>query len=94
MSDIVKVYVNNYPSYAIRTSYINKRRINLIEVVKDSYSSYKFHVYISVGDCKETLDIVKDSKGSYWKDEKDAEDFIEKTFGNSTMTTFESLESL
>lgn len=91
MDNMVKVYVNT-SSYSSQITYINKSRINLIKVVKDSYCSYKYHIHISVCDCKETLDIVKDSKKTYWRAEKEAVEFIEKTFGNiSTTESFESL---
>ena len=92
MSNMVKLYAINYPSSARRITYINKSRINLITIVKDSYVSFKYHIYISVSDCKESLDIVKDSAGTYWKSEKEAAEFVEETFGNIGKT--ESFESL
>ena len=92
MSNIVKVYVINYPSMTRRITYINKSCINLISVIKDSYISFKYHIHISVRDYKEPLDIVKNSQGDYWKSEEEAVEFIEKTFGNIIIP--ESFESL
>lgn len=92
MDNMVKVYAISYPSGRKQITYINKSRINLISIVKNSYVSFKYHVHISVGDSKELLDIVKDSDGTYWKNEKEATEFVEKTFGNTSITqTFESL---
>ena len=92
MSNMVKLYAINYPSGRKQITYINKSRINLISIAKDPYVSFKYHVYISVGDSKELLDIVKDSTGTYWASEKEAAEFVEKTFGNIGKT--ESFESL